>query len=68
MAKIISLYTFRFQAGQITDNQLRMTLVLNGVKQMTNQRDYNHEIKDTDDHKYAYNLTLMLCTLYAQII
>lgn len=43
-----------FVAGEVTDRTVTMTQYLENGKNMNSKRDYNIEIRDTNDHKYAY--------------
>lgn len=43
-----------FVAEKATDAFAIMNLYLKGEENMNSKRDYNVEIKDTNDHKYAY--------------
>ncbi|MDO8448285.1 MAG: GNAT family N-acetyltransferase [Rhodoferax sp.] len=43
-----------FMAGKLNEPIISMTLNLNSGETMNNKRDYNVEIADTNDHKYAY--------------
>ncbi len=44
-----------FVAGKVTDAFVTMNLYLESGEDMNSTRDYNVEIKDTNDHKYAYS-------------
>ena len=43
-----------FVAGEIDATVVNYELYLDNGKSMNSERDYNVEIKDTNDHKYAY--------------